>query len=80
MVTWYSLDAISSRILIYIPKTYRKCDRQVLIIYTLDLKPSKCYMSVYKQLDICTKKTHCKPSEQLFPNRQLLSYLNLTKI
>ena len=26
-----------------------------------------------------TKKTYCKPSEQLFPNRWPLSYPNLTK-
>ena len=33
-----------------------------------------------RQLDTCTKKTYCKPSEQLFPNRRPLrpfSYLNL---
>ena len=30
------------------------------------------------QLDTGTLKTHCKSSEQLFPNRWPLSYLNLT--
>ena len=31
-------------------------------------------------LGTCTKKTYSKPSEQLFPNRRPLSYLNWTKI
>ena len=32
-----------------------------------------------KLTDTYTKKTYCKLSEQLFPNRQPLSYLNLTQ-
>ena len=32
-----------------------------------------------KQPGTYTMKTHCKPNEQLFPNRWPLSYLNLTK-
>ena len=28
--------------------------------------------------NICTKRTHCKPSEHLFPNRRPLSYPNYT--